>query len=229
MRHHFEKTRPGIGSFQDCDVQECAAGHHLGHLADDSPQAIPGRQVMAAWPSLPVCQQVWVSPPRTFLENIYYGVSLMMGRVKVGDYIICDGTRGRGEQISYTSTMLEATDGSVIAFQNSQLLLQELQEHDPESMVMSSTCLEVGVAYGTNVKEVKQILIKELNKLDCINKEKGVKVVLKEFRRQLHHPQDSGLGECTYTSHGLRQHYGVHLRYAERSTTSRFHSHSVRH
>lgn len=32
--------------------------------------------------------------------------------------------------------------------------------------------LEVGVAYGTNVKEVKKILIEALNKLDCIYHEK---------------------------------------------------------
>ena len=41
--------------------------------------------------------------------------------------------------------------------------------------------LEVGVAYGSNIKEVKQILITELQKLDCIYKEKGVKVLLKSF------------------------------------------------
>ena len=34
----------------------------------------------------------------------------MMGRVKVGDYIICDGTRGKVSSISYTSTMLVLPD-----------------------------------------------------------------------------------------------------------------------
>ena len=117
---------------------------------------------------------------KDILENIYYGVSLMMGRVKVGDYIICDGTRGKVSSISYTSTMLEAIDGSVIAFQNSQLFSKNYKNmtknHGYELDV-----LEVGVAYGSNIKEVKQILITELQKLECINKEKGVKVLLKSF------------------------------------------------
>lgn len=117
---------------------------------------------------------------KDILENIYYGVSLMMGRVKVGDYIICDGTRGKVSSISYTSTMLEATDGSVIAFQNAQLFSKNYKNmtrnHGYELDI-----LEVGVAYGSNVKQVKQLLIDALMKLDCIYHEKGVKVVLKSF------------------------------------------------
>ena len=117
---------------------------------------------------------------KDILENIYYGVSLMMGRVKVGDYIICDGTRGRVSSISYTSTMLEATDGSVIAFQNAQLFSKNYKNmtrnHGYELDI-----LEVGVAYGSNVKQVKKILTEALLKLDCIYHEKGVRVVLKSF------------------------------------------------
>ena len=117
---------------------------------------------------------------KDILENIYYGVSLMMGRVKVGDYIICDGTRGKVSSISYTSTMLEATDGSVIAFQNSQLFSKNYKNMT-KNHGYELDILEVGIAYGSNVKEVKQILTDALMKLDCIYQEKGVKVLLKSF------------------------------------------------
>lgn len=117
---------------------------------------------------------------KDILENIYYGVSLMMGRVKVGDYIICDGTRGKVSSISYTSTMLEATDGSVIAFQNSQLFSKNYKNMT-KNHGYELDILEVGIAYGSNVKEVKQILIDALMKLDCIYQKKGVKVLLKSF------------------------------------------------
>lgn len=117
---------------------------------------------------------------KDILENIYYGISLMMGRVKVGDYIICDGTRGKVSSISYTSTMLEATDGSVIAFQNSQLFSKNYKNMT-KNHGYELDILEVGIAYGSNVKEVKQILIDALMKLDCINQDKGVKVLLKSF------------------------------------------------
>lgn len=117
---------------------------------------------------------------KDILENIYYGISLMMGRVKVGDYIICDGTRGKVSSISYTSTMLEATDGSVIAFQNSQLFSKNYKNMT-KNHGYELDILEVGIAYGSNVKEVKQILIDALMKLDCIYQDKGVKVLLKSF------------------------------------------------
>lgn len=117
---------------------------------------------------------------KDILENIYYGISLMMGRVKVGDYIICDGTRGKVSSISYTSTMLEATDGSVIAFQNSQLFSKNYKNMT-KNHGYELDILEVGIAYASNVKEVKQILIDALMKLDCIYQDKGVKVLLKSF------------------------------------------------
>ena len=117
---------------------------------------------------------------KDILENIYYGISLMMGRVKVGDYIICDDTRGKVSSISYTSTMLEATDGSVIAFQNSQLFSKNYKNMT-KNHGYELDILEVGIAYGSNVKEVKQILIDALMKLDCIYQDKGVKVLLKSF------------------------------------------------
>jgi small-conductance mechanosensitive channel len=117
---------------------------------------------------------------KDILENIYYGISLMTGRVKVGDYIECDGTRGRVSSISYTSTMLDTIDGSVIAFQNSQLFTKNYKNltrnHGYELAI-----IPVGIAYGSNIKEVKEMLIDAINQLDCRDKKKEVKVILSNF------------------------------------------------
>ncbi|MDD6552341.1 MAG: mechanosensitive ion channel family protein [Prevotellaceae bacterium] len=122
---------------------------------------------------------------KDILENIYYGISLMSGRVKIGDYIVCDGIRGRVSNISYTSTMLEAIDGSVITFQNSQLFTKNYKNMT-KNHGYELDILDVGVAYGTNIKEVKQLLtdaILSIPDLDehSIDRKKGVNVVLKEF------------------------------------------------
>ena len=165
---------------------------------------------------------------KDILENIYYGISLMMGRVKVGDYIICDGTRGRVSSITYTSTMLEATDGSVIAFQNAQLFSKNYKNmtrnHGYELDI-----LEVGVAYGSNVKEVKKLLIENLSKLDCIYHEKGVKVVLKSFDDNCitlkvlvwvnvltQYADDGTIMECIYDT--LNEH-GIEIPFPQREIT----------
>jgi small-conductance mechanosensitive channel len=117
---------------------------------------------------------------KDILENIYYGLSLMAGRIKVGDWIVCDGVRGKVNSISYTSTMLEAIDGSVIAFQNSQLFTKNYKNmtknHGYEMHI-----LDVGVAYGTDIERCRKLLVEEISKLDFIDKEHGVRVVLREF------------------------------------------------
>lgn len=118
---------------------------------------------------------------KDILENIYYGISLMTGRIKIGDLVVCDDIRGRVSSISYTSTMIEATDGSIIAFQNSQLFTKNYKNLT-RNHGMEAQILEVGVAYGTNIKEVKQILIDEISKLPCVETdEHEVVILLKEF------------------------------------------------
>ena len=55
------------------------------------------------------------------IENFFYGFSLMTGRLRVGDYIECDGISGKVESITYQSTQIITADGCVIAFLNSTL------------------------------------------------------------------------------------------------------------
>ena len=117
---------------------------------------------------------------KDILENIYYGISLMTGRIKIGDLIVCDGVRGRVSSISYISTTIDTTDGSVIAFQNSQLFTKNYKNmtrnHGYECHI-----LDVGVAYGTNIKKAKEVIINAISGLDCLDPSKDPKVVLKEL------------------------------------------------
>ena len=117
---------------------------------------------------------------KDILENIYYGISLMAGRIKIGDYIICDDIRGRVSSISYTSTMIEALDGSVIAFQNSQLFTKNYKNMT-KNHGYELDILEVGVAYGTNIKEVKALLTDAITSLGVTYEAQPVVVRLKIF------------------------------------------------
>ena len=117
---------------------------------------------------------------KDIIENIYYGISLMTGRIKVGDLIECDGIRGSVSSINYTSTMVNTTDGSVIAFQNSQLFTKNYKNltrnHGYELDV-----IVIGVAYGSNAAQVKALLTETVSKLDCRDKKKDVNVVFSDF------------------------------------------------
>ena len=98
---------------------------------------------------------------QSILENFFYGISLMSGRIHVGDYIECDGIVGRVESITYQSTQITTIDGGVIAFLNSALFSKNFKNmtrnHRYELIKVP-----VGVAYGTDVEEVRQLIIEAL-------------------------------------------------------------------
>jgi small-conductance mechanosensitive channel len=120
---------------------------------------------------------------KDLLENIYYGISLMAGRIKVGDWIICDGIRGKVSSISYTSTMLESVDGSVIAFQNSQLFTKNYKNMT-KNHGYEMHLLDVGVAYGTDIEQTRKLLVEALSELEFVKEDPNqhpVSVLLREF------------------------------------------------
>ena len=125
---------------------------------------------------------------KDLLENFFYGISLMTGRVRVGDFIECDGIRGKVDSITYQSTQVLTADGCVIAFLNSSLFsknFKNITKNHSYEMVK----VPVGVAYGSNVEEVRQMLVaavkaqarKSTDGRDVIDLKKPVSVVFDEF------------------------------------------------
>ena len=94
---------------------------------------------------------------KDIIENIYYGISLMTGRIKVGDLIQVDDITGRVTSISYTSTIIEALTGEVITFQNSQLFTKNYKNLTRNHGYVLQI-ITYGVAYGSNLAQVKQLI-----------------------------------------------------------------------
>ena len=101
---------------------------------------------------------------KDIIENIYYGASLMTGRIKVGDWIEMDGTMGKVTSISYTSTVVESLYGEVITFQNSQLFAKNYKNLTRNHGYVL-TVVPFGVAYGSNIHQVTQIVEDAVNAL----------------------------------------------------------------
>ncbi|MDD7047325.1 MAG: mechanosensitive ion channel family protein [Prevotella sp.] len=125
---------------------------------------------------------------KDLLENFFYGISLMTGRVRVGDFIECDGIRGKVDSITYQSTQVVTADGCVIAFLNSSLFSKNFKNITKNHSYELVT-VPVGVAYGSNIDEVRKMLIeavkgqmkKDSDGRDLINTKKPVGVVFDEF------------------------------------------------
>jgi len=101
---------------------------------------------------------------KDIIENIYYGASLMAGRIKVGDWIEVDGTMGKVASISYTSTMIESLYGEVITFQNSQLFAKNYKNLTKNHGYVLAA-IPFSVAYGSNLKQVSELVETAVNSM----------------------------------------------------------------
>ncbi len=119
---------------------------------------------------------------KDIIENIYYGASLMAGRIKVGDWIQVDGTMGKVASINYTSTIVESLYGEVITFQNSQLFTKNYKNLTRNHGYVLAV-VPFGVAYGSNLKQVTELVETAVNSLhhQWMDPTKRVKSVVSEM------------------------------------------------
>ena len=125
---------------------------------------------------------------KDLLENFFYGISLMTGRVRVGDFIECDGIRGKVDSITYQSTQVVTADGCVIAFLNSSLFSKNFK-NITKNHSYEMVSVPVGVAYGANIDQVRALLTDAVKNLmtqtddgrEVISSKKPISVVFDEF------------------------------------------------
>ena len=119
---------------------------------------------------------------KDIIENIYYGASLMAGRIKVGDWIQVDGTMGKVNSISYTSTVVESLYGEVITFQNAQLF-QKNYKNLTKNHGYVLAVVQFGVAYGSNLRQVTQLVEQAVTTLHhkWMDNSRPVKAVVTEM------------------------------------------------
>ena len=119
---------------------------------------------------------------KDIIENIYYGASLMTGRIKVGDWIQVDGTMGRVKSINYTSTIVESLYGETITFQNAQLFTKNYKNLTRNHGYVLAV-VPFGVAYGSNLKQGTELVETAVNGLhhQWIDHSKRIKSVVSEM------------------------------------------------
>ena len=119
---------------------------------------------------------------KNIIENIFYGASLMTGRIKVGDWIEVNNTMGRVTSISYTSTVVESLYGEIITFQNSQLFTNNYKNLTRNHGYVLAI-VPYSVAYGSNLHEVVQLVDDAVNQMKhrWIDRSKKAKSVIGEL------------------------------------------------
>ncbi len=122
------------------------------------------------------------------LNNFIYGIQLMSGRLRVGDYLECDGIRGKVTAISYQSTQIETSDGAVMSFLNTALFNKNFKNLTRNNSYELVT-IEVGIGYGSDIQKVRQLLLDALRELhtqdqfgrDIVDVKRGISVAFNNF------------------------------------------------
>ena len=98
---------------------------------------------------------------KDLINNFFYGIQLMAGRIRVGDKISCDGVRGVVKRVSYQTTQVEDEDGSLIAFTNTDLFSKKFRNLN-SGKNYELIKMPVGVKYGTDVAFARKVILEAL-------------------------------------------------------------------
>ena len=125
---------------------------------------------------------------KDILNNFIYGIQLMGGRLRVGDWIECDGVRGRVVAINYQCVVVETLEGTEMSFLNASLFGKNFNNLTRNNSY-EFTKIVTGVAYGTDVKKVREVLQEAMKQVqtkdhygrDIVEPQYGIKVVVADM------------------------------------------------
>ena len=125
---------------------------------------------------------------KDIINNFVYGIQLMGGRLRVGDWIECDGVRGAVTDINYQSTQVETIDGVTVSFLNAALFAKSFTNLTKSD---SYECLKlhVSVAYGTDLQRARDVLVEAMQVMrtkdaygrEIVEPRRGIYVVFGAF------------------------------------------------
>ena len=119
------------------------------------------------------------------INNFIYGIQLMGGRLRVGDWIECEGVRGKVTAINYQCVQAETIEGTEMSFLNSSLFGKNFNNLTRNNSY-ELTVITVGVAYGTDITQVRKVLVEGMQKMrtkdqygrEIVDPKRGVYVVV---------------------------------------------------
>lgn len=125
---------------------------------------------------------------KDIINNFIYGIQLMSGRLKVGDWIECDGIRGRVSSINYQTTQVETVNNTSVSFPNASLFAKNFTNLTKGNSYEFLKIM-VGVAYGTDVQRVREVIENAMQVMctkdsigrDVVDPKRGIYVRFGEF------------------------------------------------
>ena len=98
---------------------------------------------------------------KDLINNFFYGIQLMAGRIRIGDKISCDGVRGIVKRVSYQTTQVEDEDGSLIAFTNTDLFTKKFRNLNT-GRNYELVKVPLTVRYGTDIEKARRVIMEAI-------------------------------------------------------------------
>ena len=125
---------------------------------------------------------------KDILNNFIYGIQLMGGRLRVGDWIECEGVRGRVVAINYQCVQIETIEGTEMSFLNASLFGKNFNNLTRNNSY-ELTKIIVGVAYGTDIKRAREVLTEAMQQMrtkdkygrEIVDPSYGINVVVNDM------------------------------------------------
>ena len=125
---------------------------------------------------------------KDIINNFIYGIQLLGGRLRVGDWIECEGVRGRVVAINYQCVLVETIDGTEMSFLNTSLFGKNFNNLTRNNSY-ELTKITASVAYGTSVETVREVLTGAMEELrtkdhygrDIVEPGYGIKVYVQDM------------------------------------------------
>ena len=115
------------------------------------------------------------------INNFVSGIIILFERpIKVGDWVIVSGEEGQVKQINIRSTEIETFKKSSIIIPNATLLSSSVTNLTHANN-WSRQSINIGVAYGSDVKRVTEILLEIAAKHKYVLKNPAPYVIFKDF------------------------------------------------
>jgi len=110
---------------------------------------------------------------QNIVNNFISGIILLFERpIRTGDWVVVGNTEGYVRKISIRSTQIETFDRADVIVPNSELISNQVTNwmlHDPWGRVI----VPVGVAYGSDVGKVREVLLRVANEHEMVLKDES--------------------------------------------------------
>lgn len=113
---------------------------------------------------------------KDILQNWLAGLLILLRQpFEVGDQIVVNGFEGSVERIETRATIIKTYTGERVVIPNSDIYTNAVQVKTAHNTIRSQ--YDIGVGYGDSIEEAQEVILKAIEKVDGVDKDKGVEVL----------------------------------------------------